>query len=269
MTDIWLDYSFARPSLAEAKAAGVVGVIRYLAPPDPNNAKILTPGERDAILAAGLDLALVYESYAERALEGAVAGAQDALIALAGARALGYPEGACLYFAVDTDTTDYATIGGYFATVRAELHGAYRVGVYGSYGVVAAMLTEGLADCAWQTVAWSNRQRHPDAVLYQNGTQWFNGAADVNEVTGHVGSWLQPTEGDDMSAQAEQRIDAIFAQLGTLVNAAYTIEHNIGPAVNAIRAQVHALGDDADTIIAYIKTLPDATVAAIAKGLAS
>lgn len=257
---IWLDYSFARPDLAAAKAAGAVGVIRYLAPPDPGNAKILTPTERDQILAAGLDLALVYESYAARALEGRQAGAQDALIALAGARGLDYPPGACLYFAVDTDVTSIYPVLDYFRAVRLEVGDAYKVGVYGEYDVVEAVMAARLADYGWQTVAWSAGQRSTSAVVYQNGQQWFGNAADENEVTGPVGSWLHPTSEDSELTPEEHTALMKMAGLGNvnagrLDNAAYAIVTQVAPAVAAIRA--------------WTQTAPAALASAIAGKLPS
>lgn len=188
----WIDYSFARPGLAEAVKDGAAGAFRYICPDLPNtHGKILTAAERDAILHAGLDLVLNFEWYATRCLEGHAAGLEDGKTALAMARALGYPAGAAIYFSVDTDTHNYAAIDAYFAAVWSVLAGHYAVGAYGSYDVVAHLLAKGLAKFGWQTLAWSNGKRDPGAVVYQDGASWFHGSADEDLVTGPVGSWKQ------------------------------------------------------------------------------
>lgn len=188
----WIDYSFARPGLAEAKLDGAVGAFRYLCPDLPNtHGKLLTAAERDAILHAGLDLVLNFEWYATRCLEGHAAGVEDGKTALAQALALGYPAGAAIYFSVDTDTHNYAALEAYFSGVWSVLAGHYQIGAYGSYDVVVHLLAKGLAKFGWQTLAWSNGQRDPGAVVYQDGAAWFHGSADEDLVTGPVGSWLQ------------------------------------------------------------------------------
>ena len=54
-----VDYSFSRPSAASIAAAGFIGVVRYLS---GNAGKDLSAGERDALHAAGLAIALVWET---------------------------------------------------------------------------------------------------------------------------------------------------------------------------------------------------------------
>jgi hypothetical protein len=192
----WLDYSFARPPLTQARSMGASGVLRYLAPVTPQTqGKILNAAERDLIFAADLDLALNFEWYEGRCLEGGAAGRQDAATALAQARALGYPPRRCIYFSHDTGQWAGAVLD-YFDGVNAGLAGYYETGGYGGYGTVKALLDARKITRAWQTLAWSNGQREPGAALYQNGRQWFGNAADENEVTGPVNGWRGITSGD-------------------------------------------------------------------------
>jgi hypothetical protein len=175
---------------------GAAGVLRYLAPVTPQTqGKILTAAERDLIFASDLDLALNFEWYEGRCLEGGAAGRQDAATALTQARALGYPPRRCIYFSHDTGQWTNAVLD-YFDGVNAGLAGYYETGGYGGYGTVKALLDARKITRAWQTLAWSNGQREARAALYQNGRQWFGNAADENEVTGPVNGWRGITSGD-------------------------------------------------------------------------
>jgi hypothetical protein len=188
---LWADYSFARPDLAQLKASGIVGVLRYLSPDDQNtHGKILFAPERDQILGSGLDLALNFEWYAGRCLEGGAAGSADGHTALTQARALGYPQGKTIYFSHDTGAYNWAAIDSYFSAARAALGGYYKIGAYGSFSLVQQLHAAGLIDHGWQTLAWSSGQRDPWAVLYQDGSQLLGGAVDVDQVTStDIGSW--------------------------------------------------------------------------------
>jgi hypothetical protein len=192
----WIDYSFSRPPLAQVRSMGATGVLRYLAPDTPaTHGKLLTAPERDQIFSADLDLALNFEWYEGRCLEGGAAGRQDAGTALAQARALGYPPKRCIYFSHDTGQWTNAVLD-YFDGVNAGLAGYYETGGYGGYGTVKALLDARKITRAWQTLAWSNGQREPRAALYQNGRQWFGNAADENEVTGPVNGWRGISSGE-------------------------------------------------------------------------
>lgn len=238
MSDRWLDYSFARPDLGAVRAEGVVGVIRYLAPDDDaNRGKVLFPPERDLILGHGLDLVLNWEWYSARALEGNPAGVADGQAARAQAEALGYPHGCAVFFSVDCDTQNMGAVDAYFDGVRSGLGGVYRVGVYGSFDVVRHVLGVGRADFGWQTVAWSNGQRDPGAVVYQDGVMLFGGGADEDAVTGLVGSWRQGGV-VDLLADERQWLKDVHDSLGPLSRALWYIN---GDAQNAPLRQI--IGD--------------------------
>ncbi|HEX8096089.1 LysM peptidoglycan-binding domain-containing protein [Jatrophihabitans sp.] len=193
---VWLDYSFARPDLRQAKREGATGVLRYLSVvTDKTRGKIITPAERDRIFAAGLDLALNWEWYEGRCNEGAQAGHHDAAEAMKQAKALGYPRGACIYFSHDTGVNNWAHIDAYFGEVGKVLAGYYDVGVYSGYHVVKRILDRKLAKYGWQTLAWSNGFRDPRIVLYQDGSYWFGKSADEDLAAAYIDAWKQQVKG--------------------------------------------------------------------------
>ena len=144
---LFLDYAWARPAPAAIKAAGYSGVMRYLS---PDSSKNLSPDERDRLLAAGLSIGLVWESYAKRAAQGFAAGAADAVSAEAQAAALDCPAWVILFYAVDFDA-DPASVAAYFAGVKSKA--TRPVGVYGGKRIVEGVDVQ----YKWQASAWSSR----------------------------------------------------------------------------------------------------------------
>lgn len=178
-----LDFSGSRPDPRKVKAAGYDGVIRYLFAPSPGG-KGIDKAEATAIRAAGLGLVVIYEWYAGRALEGAVAGVTDAKVALALARSIGFPDTRPIYFAVDVPATagQQPAIDAYLRGA-ASVIGAARVGVYGSYYVVERCYASGSARWYWQTRGWSNGKVSAHTHLYQylNSQQVAGASVDLNE----------------------------------------------------------------------------------------
>lgn len=241
-----IDYSARPPKPATIANAGYRTVCRYLS---RYTGKALTPTERDGLLAAGLDIVLVFEDGADNALKGAGQGHADGTFAAGQARDLGAPAGTVIYFAVDVDTQDHATIGAYLDAAAPPLHGAgYRVGVYGSHDVCAHALDGGHAEAAWQTRAWSGTPPRIEtrAALYQRAeTVTLDGTqCDINDIRHpNYGGWRSPLE-DDMPTVDE------FWHTPTIDDPAT----GSGPkltAANALRAAVqarNALADMADTL---------------------
>lgn len=160
MPDLLIDYAWARPNPLAIRGAGYSGVVRYLSN-DP--AKNLGAGERDGLFLVGLSITLVWESTATRADEGHGAGVDDAHAAEAQARALGYPRGCPIFYAVDYDMFP-AAAADYFAGIASVA--TYPVGVYGSKRII-----EGIdAPWKWQAAAWSAGRVSPIAHLYQRVT---------------------------------------------------------------------------------------------------
>jgi hypothetical protein len=281
---VWADYSFARPDLAQLKAEGVVGVFRYLSPDDQNtHGKILFPPEKNMLLAAGFDITLNFEWYQGRCNEGANAGMADGATALAQAKALGYPEGKCIYFSHDTGTYNWAQIESYFRAVKTALGGYYKIGCYGSYDLCTHLESQGLVDHSWQTLAWSGGQRDPKAVIYQNGVQLQGGAADVDIVTStDISSWLDgpaPTKdwfdmatAADLQKVIDERLVFILPRLAGLLrtgngNIVFT-PANVGTLIDhvGIDGEIEALKEEIASLKATQATGVD--YVALAKAVA-
>lgn len=160
MADLLCDYAWQHPSPAAVRAAGYVGVMRYLSH-DPS--KDITAAEATVLHAEQLGIGLVFETTANRAGEGTAAGLADRKEAEPRAAALGYPRNCPVFYAVDYDAAPQ-TILPYFRGVHG---GGYPVGVYGSARVVAAVIGAGLATFGWQTEAWSGTTIVGVAHLYQ------------------------------------------------------------------------------------------------------
>lgn len=201
-----LDYSWARPGGAAIKAAGFQFVVRYIPYPG-NGGKGLERPELDDLRANGIAVAMVYESWAARALDGREAGKQDARTSQQQLERVGLDPNMPVYFAVDFDARpDQQNLIDEYLRGAAEVLGAGRVGVYAGYHVIKRCKENGTAAYLWQTYAWSGGNVHPDIHLYQylNG-QNVNGAVDFNENKkadfGQEGSHPlppapQPTPGD-------------------------------------------------------------------------
>jgi hypothetical protein len=123
-------------------------------------AKNLTLSEAQALVAAGLQLGVVFEETAKRSLDGRAAGINDAKSAHeTAANVIGQPAGTPIYFAVDFDAkpAQLPSIKQYFGGVRdglAEANGGsprYKVGAYASGLVCSELLKNGLITFSWLT----------------------------------------------------------------------------------------------------------------------
>jgi hypothetical protein len=180
---LYLDYAWERPSPAAIRNAGFSGVMRYISH-DPS--KDLTQSEAAALRAAGLAIALVWETSATRAGEGQAAGRQDGAAAEAAATALGYPLDAVIFYAVDYDTGPTAVMP-YFNGVREVAH--HPVGVYGSCHVVDGLRASGVP-YGWQTAAWSAGVVSAHAHLYQRVAMTHPvPGSDENVLLGSFPAW--------------------------------------------------------------------------------
>lgn len=194
-----VDYSFARPDPAGLARAGKKFAVRYGGP--GTSGKWLSAGELAALRSAGVDVVANAEGSAG-GYRGTAAGRDWALSAERHFRGLGMPADRPIYFSVDFDAgpSDWSSVD---AALRgsASVIGAGRVGVYGSYDVVAHCLAAGTASWFWQTYAWSAGRRHPMAHLfqYQNGVAVAGGDCDLTRaLTADYGQWGYPGV-DDMA----------------------------------------------------------------------
>jgi Rv2525c-like, glycoside hydrolase-like domain len=144
--------------LAQLRARGIETVIRYVSS-NTSNPKVVKPAEARAIAAAGLKLALVYQTwggannFAHDDIH-ADSGAHDGAFALSYAPTVGAPDRTIIWFAIDTDcsASEYERlVKPYLIAARAALRGKYRIGVYACGFVCDRALDEHLVDATWLT----------------------------------------------------------------------------------------------------------------------
>jgi hypothetical protein len=173
------DYAWGNLTPAAVKQAGGSFVCGYIS---GDASKDLTRPEIEGFNRAGVDVVLVYETVAGRALGGYDNGVADADRALQRMHDLGAPPWVCVYYAVDIDATpsQQVPINAYFRGVRDTHHhkGAHRVGAYGGYYVIKRLFDAGLIERGWQTYAWSGGQWDARAHLHQwKNAQWVGGVS--------------------------------------------------------------------------------------------
>lgn len=161
-----IDYSYARPNPTDIASAGYVAVLRYLSGA-PQSGKDLTSAEASALHSAGLAIGLVWETTGTDYTNGFAQGAADGTSANAEADALGYPSACPIFYAIDTDVSDPATVLPYFQGLQSA--GGRTVKAYGSDSVIDYLATQGFGT-GWQTEAWSGAAISSNAVLYQRVT---------------------------------------------------------------------------------------------------
>jgi Domain of unknown function (DUF1906) len=209
--DVAADVTAKLPAL---KASGVRTVFGYLSSINPNGGKCLTPSRVRAIAAAGLRVGLVHEGFGGVGGRGisAADGDRDGRYCRVQAAALGAPKGACVYFACDQDfkLAQIATLViPYFKTIRDVFAGTpYRVGVYGSGAVCAAVIGAGLADLSWeaQSRGWLGYSAWlAKAAMVQGPEQILDGLdVDTDAAQGDIGDYVPFSEAALTSKRSEQ-----------------------------------------------------------------
>lgn len=186
-----LDY-VSGPSIDVLKSHGVTFVCRYLSFVNSlTQVKLLSANEAKTLASAGISVVSNYEWYANRALESAASGVQDAQIAASQHAACGGPLDRPIYFSVDCDCAGEQTVA-YFKGVASVL-GLARTGAYGSYRVIKYLLDNHLIAWAWQTYAWSGGQWDDRAHIrqYENGVNLAGASVDYNESRqADFGQWM-------------------------------------------------------------------------------
>lgn len=149
-----LDWAYGDMSVAALRSVGADFIGRYAS--TPGNPKNLTAREAQEMSNAGIDIVLVFETTAERALAGCRAGRTDATSAKKQASTVDKPARCPIYFAVDFDATPQQQdpIDDYFRGVASVL-GLDGTGGYGGYWVIKRLFDAGLIRWGWQTYAWS------------------------------------------------------------------------------------------------------------------
>lgn len=171
-----VDYAFSRPSLAALRSDGVTFVCRYLSK-DPG--KNLTPSEAHELSRAGIDIVVVWETTAGRALDGFAAGVLDAKTALLEAQHIGMPAGRPIYFAIDFEAGHPETVEPYFRGVASVL-GRGGTGAYGGIVPIAYLFDRGVIGFGWQTYAGSQGLWDHRAQLQQFSNDHSVGGASVD-----------------------------------------------------------------------------------------
>jgi hypothetical protein len=156
-------------------------VVRYYSETTAQPEKALTPGEAQALRAAGLRVAVVYQDRARGPEDFSRSdGLRDGRFACQYAHLIGQPSSSTIFFAVDYDAApaDMARINAYFRGVRDALAAGvaggagYRVGVYGSGFVCRKLAEAGLVTHTWlaEATGWRESASYPDWNIKQSVT---------------------------------------------------------------------------------------------------
>lgn len=183
-----IDFAESQVPAEQIAAAGYAGALVYVSELRPGatfDFKPVTRDYTDALRALGLHVVSCYQygkpdwpgapSDFTRGFDGGVADAQTALRLHAAA---GGPASAPIFFSIDEDidADTWKSIAVQWLRGINSVIGVERVGVYGSAGVCGWAIDDGVIGhsttpgyrWAWQTRAWSDGERTPGAVLYQN-----------------------------------------------------------------------------------------------------
>jgi len=158
-----IDFAWGGPSASRMRANGWTFGASYLS---TDYSKNWTTSLVNSYHANGISTVVVWETTSTRATQGYAAGASDARSARAQDYGLAGHRTRPIYFAIDCDCS-YSQVSGYFQGADSVL-GVKRVGAYGGYRPISALLNSRLITYAWQTYAWSGGLLDSRAQLYQN-----------------------------------------------------------------------------------------------------
>lgn len=254
MTQLGLDYSFARPGGAALKQHGVVGVGRYLS----SGSKGLTADELADLKSNGIGVWLVYEGPATGMLGGKAQGVTDAHSALSMAASLGLT-GAPIYWAADFDiapgSADCAAADEYVAGWNTIIPKGQR----GGYGGLWYLSHVGAnVDYKWECASTSFRHgvqpSQVDLDLQQTVDQPPLPSTDYNHVF-KTDSFAGQTGSDDMPLNDDDKAwitSAIQDQASNIAVAVLT--HGINSATGSLAQSTARF----NTILADLQTKIDA-----------
>lgn len=183
MSYFGIDTSYAKPTGAELRAAGVRAAMLYITPPGPGN-KGVTQAVYDDYDRHGILMGFVWEEGAEDVLKGYNQGVVDARAAQANLHALKGPaDTRPIYFGIDFDIqpAQYAVCSDYFKGAGSVL-GWHRVGGYGHAGILNHLTDQRLIDKRWVAAGWQYHgfPRHIDIVQYRIEQRIGSGDVDFD-----------------------------------------------------------------------------------------
>jgi hypothetical protein len=255
-----LDYSSGYPAPSAIKTGGYAGVVRYIG--TAGRGKNLTRAEAQAMLAAGVPIALVYEDSAGWMRGGAAAGTRAARAALADAADCDVTV-RCVYFACDEDvTTQMGAVLGCLDGA-AQVLGLGRVGVYGEADVIDAAVP-GHATWGWQTRAWSGGRVSAKAALLQQIGYRTVGGVQCDGSTILQDDWGQwPLEGiDDMTDAQYEALDTKLDNMYRIMVFGDAPDSQLGPDGKPVDKGGH--GNNLEAIRNDVRTMRAALTAQIA-----
>lgn len=231
-----IDYSGRPPSATSIKKAGHVGVIRYFSDSRPGAnfaGKPMRKAELDDMKANGLAVVACYQFGKENDADvrgGYAGGVKHAKRAEELIKEAGGDLKAPIFFAVDfnIDLKFWNDVAVHFFRGVASVIGLERTGIYGHSRVCSWAIEDKVIGrnsngryWAWQTIAWSNGEREPQAVLYQDTfRKYIEGTeVDVNQVldSDYGQFWLDrkspapaPVQVADIKPNPQHRGDPLF-----------------------------------------------------------
>jgi hypothetical protein len=164
-----IDFAWSSPSAGWMRANGFSFGASYLS---YDASKNWSSALVSSYTRAGIARVFVWETSANRALEGCGAGQSDARTALSEGARFGFR---ALYFAVDFELQPnaYGAVASYFRCVDGVI-GVDHTGAYGGISTVRLLFNLHLIAYGWQTYAWSGGRWDPRAQLqqYLNGSSF-------------------------------------------------------------------------------------------------
>lgn len=210
-----VDYSYSRPDPVCLFNSGKRFAVRYVT--SGEFGKDISRAEANRLIAAGLKVAIVYQTSAGFMLKGYEAGQGAARAGHAEAVQAGMPPRRPIYFALDIDprplsNRQWDAIKA-FCNGAASVLGRSRVGLYGGLKAID-VLVPGFATWGWQTYAWSEGRWSAKAHLrqYLNGQNLCGGEVDLcRSMTTDYGQW--PIQEDDMTPEEHEWLRQVRASV--------------------------------------------------------
>ncbi len=234
------------------RSAGITHAVRYYS--KPGSDKAIKPAEANALAAAGIGLAVVYQERARSIGDFTRANAiSHAKNALKSAAAIGQPAGSAIYFAVDYDATPgdlQGAILSYFNQIEITMAGEsggrnpFHLGVYGSGRSCKYLksncpavrytwlsVSKGWADSrtynGWDlNQVWGEGNLCGLTPVFVSGNQLHDGDYEYNDDDGEFGAFT-PGQATAAIVIAPQRDGAPF-EAASVESAEFTMELGTG-----------------------------------------